>query len=492
MAIDTIRVIPSRLLEEFDAISLFHIDNSVRYAIDEDGFVKYCDEKGKEYFSKLLYVWMRVGRFGISRSALRKMLGMGRDRFDGFIEQAVLEGALHVTMSKGDKQIPINQRRVSPGAFPGIIKYESANTDSLSAYKMCRYYYANCYEAFQGSAKQLDGVVRFVVKMLPYANHKYGILCENPFETEFEKIVPLNKTRMAQIAEVSRHTLYKLLEGFLMRSHDYVVGDVFFGRTVDMESRNKDAYLINPRLFYHSDYDPMIFWYSNPREENILQDFDKLYLRKLADKEVEEVKPIRRDTISRVREEKTVAHGFGQNETHPQLESARKRVRYLMGEHFPSLKKTTDFDALATYIENLVPHMNMRYNILCHDPVDIGLQRISPMNLDEIAKAAKFPGDGSEFWKIISQPIIEGDTAHRLIKKVEMGYGCSGYSINPGVSKTLRYPYKKYGDWDEVVRAWETTDIVKTVPFSQYRFDSFDTVEFPFYKNDTFEKEVLI
>ena len=480
------------MFEEFDAISLSRIDDTVRYAIDEARFVKYCDEKGKKIFARLLYVWMRVGRYGISRSVLRKMLRMEREDFDSFVEQAFKEKVLHVTMSKDGKQIPVNQRRVSPGTFPGIIKYESAKTESLSAYKMCPNYYANCYETFFGDMRQLDGVVMFVVKMLPYANHKYGILCENPLETDFKKIVPLNKTRMAQIAGVSRHMLYKLLEGFLMQSHDYVVGDVFFGRTVDMESRNKDAYLINPRLFYHSDYDPMIFWYSNPREENILQDFDKIYLRELADKEVEEAKPIRRDTISRVREEKTVAHGFGLNETHPQLESARKRVRYLMGEHFPLLKKTRDFDVLATYIENLVPHMNMRYNILCHNPVDIGPQRISPMNLDEIAKAAQFSGGGSEFWKIISQLIIEGDVAYRLIKKVEVGYGCCGYSINPGIAKTLRYPYKKYGDWDEVVRAWETTDIIKAVPFSQYRFDSFDTVEFPFYKNDTFEKEVLI
>lgn len=450
------KVWPKRMALHYGVMAEDLLDTTNRYVIKLDAFCQFCEEQPPELFAKFLYVWLILKRYGMLRQELRKHLSMGRDKFNAFLTFGKQLGLLRENTDSGRKEIKDNQVRVVRGSFPGLGKLEKEGDRPSKSYKFNFTYFIRFYETWNGDKKMLRAFST-AVKALPWMNHHYGFMCENPEETTLGYIRPINMLDSARLVGVARSTFYEDVNTMEVKDVEEAEKKLALGGVIKLPS-GKSAFMVNGKLFYHDDYDPMLFMYTHGDwdEEFTIEDWDEAF--RMA------------DIAKRDRRAAEMASLTGTYITTAlQAETATTSLGNFIKKYFPFLEENTVEKRKLDCVERLLPYMNIRYNVLCHDARDIGLKRLVPLTVEEVRDAARYKGSTDEFIEVMSHIASADGEQIPLLKKVKLVYGGEGYSINPFIARTTRCAYKSG------VNDWRTSDTVVDVEPTRPPLDKFDT-----------------
>lgn len=107
--------------------------------------------------------------------------------------------------------------------------------------------FEEAYKNAKGKDKVLIG---HALKLLPYCNLRYNVLCKDKEETKYNCIIPLSTNDIAEILDISNKNVSRLDNSLLKIK---INGDFLF------EIRNQGGikrYFVNPNVFYGGDADP--------------------------------------------------------------------------------------------------------------------------------------------------------------------------------------------------------------------------------------------
>lgn len=450
------KIWPKRMSQHYGAMSEELLDTTNRYVIKVDAFCEFCKEQPPELFAKFLYTWLILKRYGMLRQELRKHLSMDIEEFNSFLASGKQLGLLRENADNEEKEIKDNQVRVVRGSFPGLGKFEQEGDRSAKAYKFNFMYFIRFFETW-GENKKMLRAFTTAVKALPWMNHRYGFMCENPEEFTLGYIRPVSIIDAARLVGVARSTFYEDLSGMEMKDVEEAERKLALGGVVRLPS-GKSAFMVNGKLFYHDDYDPMLFMYTHGDwdEEFTIEDWDEAF--RMA------------DIAERDKKASEMASFTGTYITTTlQAETAKTLLGSFIQKYFPFLEENTVEKRKLDCVERLLPYMNIRYNVLCHDARDIGLKRLVPLTAEEIRDVARYKGSVDEFIESMSHITSADGEQIPVLKKMKLAYGGEGYSINPFIARTTRCAYNNGAN------DWRTCDTVIDVEPTRPPLDKFDT-----------------
>lgn len=110
-----------------------------------------------------------------------------------------------------------------------------------SKYNFTRLYSENFQYIYENSMAREHKKIACLLCLIPYINMKYNILCTNIFETEIEKIQPLNQKDIGYILGYSKQgtiDILKYLENLKLKNQEPVI------------SKIENLYLVNKSVIY--------------------------------------------------------------------------------------------------------------------------------------------------------------------------------------------------------------------------------------------------
>lgn len=450
------KALPKRLLAYYGTASPELIDTTNRYVINAEHLSEFCSQQPHAAFARYLYTWLIIKKYGMPRAELRKQLGMDADAFEAFVSEGKALGVFRERTSYGGKELKANKVRVMRGVFPGIGGLENEGDYPAKAYKFNFMYFIRFYETW-GENKKMLRAFTTAVKALPWMNHRYGFMCENPEEFTLGYIRPVSIVDAARLVGVARSTFYEDVSSMEVKDVEEAEKKLALGGVVKLPN-GKSVFMVNGKLFYHDDYDPMLFMYTHGDwdEEFTIEDWDEAF--RMA------------DIAKRDRRAAEIASFTGTYITTAlQAETAKTFLGNFIKKYFPFLEENTVEKRKLDCVERLLPYMNIRYNVLCYDARDIGLKRLVPLTLEEVRDAARYKGSTDEFIEAMSHIASADGEQIPILKKVKLACGGEGYSINPFVARTTRCAYKSG------VNDWRTSDTVVDVEPIRPPLDKFDT-----------------
>ena len=249
-------------------------DPTLRIVVNPEIISGLMDNLGIVDTITAMYVWITARKYGLHRATLRKKLGLDKDEFNSFLEKFINRGILRErTADSEGNPIPAFKRRISRGYFPGFIKTEAEGDLSEREYKLDIEYFVRCFEAWKDNKTMLT-YFGYAFKLFPWLNQKYGFICENPRQEWMSYIVPMKRKRFAEIVGVSPRTISRFLDA-CPKQWESSPAPVCLGGDGKLKN-GKKVFMLNPRLFYHKDTDPMIFFWKwgEDAEDLTIVDFD--------------------------------------------------------------------------------------------------------------------------------------------------------------------------------------------------------------------------
>lgn len=295
-----------RRISHFGTTNELFFDPTKRYSINNiNEFYNIAKSMDPANFARALYSCIICGTYGLSRPALRKKLRMEREEFNALLNDLIKRFILseyHID-TKGEKKAT----RLRTRCFPGGYTFEREITEddlhpkeeeederdfrereqqrmkrlfSRLEYKLDMYYFKDCFETWIDD-KSMLATLGLACRLLPWLNQKYGFLCENPEEEWLDYIVPMKKKTIAEKLALPQRTADRYLAKMAtvirrpIAQLNNLERDIVIAGDGKLKS-GKKVFMLNPRLFYHKDTDPMIFFWkwSEDAEDLTIVDFD--------------------------------------------------------------------------------------------------------------------------------------------------------------------------------------------------------------------------
>ena len=296
----------SRRISHFGTTNELYFDPTTRYSINNiEEFYGVAMAMDPADFARAVYAHIVCGTFGMSRAALRKKLCMEREEFDKLVDELIKRFILSEYSNQTDNtKITSKGTRLRAKRFPGGYTFESEFREEDEAaieeeedeakkekkrkalfsrieYKIDILYFKDCFETWANN-KSMLAALGLACRLLPWLNQKYGFLCENPKEEWLQYIVPMKKKYFAEKLGVSLRTADRYIEKMRVlvrrpiKQLDNRERDIVFAGDGKLKG-GKKVFMLNPRLFYHKDTDPMIFfWKWGPDADDLtIVNFDK-------------------------------------------------------------------------------------------------------------------------------------------------------------------------------------------------------------------------
>lgn len=277
----------SRAIAHFGTTNECYRDLTARLSIGNvDAFAEFAKKEDPATFAKMIYAYIICGKFGTTRAVLRKRLKMDKEEFHTFLSDCCNKFVLYEKLKdKDDNPIPPQKVRIFPKTFPGFLTFEPHREGgepqaSRYGYKIDTFYYKDCYETWAEDDRML-ATLGLACRLLPWLNQKYGFLCENPEEEWLDYIVPMKKKTIAEKLALPQRTADRYLAKMTtvvrrpIAQLNNLERDIVIAGDGKLKN-GKKVFMLNPRLFYHKDTDPMIFFWKwgEDAEDLTIVDFD--------------------------------------------------------------------------------------------------------------------------------------------------------------------------------------------------------------------------
>ena len=210
-----------------------------------DGLCEYYPDIKPQNITRLMYIVTYLSYEGylindnhtyMNKKSLYKKLNISRQEADRFYKD-MIDNNIFV---KHDNKIYVNDNCFSKGNIYKSSKYRRNITKIYVDY--IRNIYTNCPVS---SHKHLG----YIFKIMPYVHIQYNILCKNPHEKKYSKILPLSLEDFCRIIHYSKAKKNRVLQELASRFN--INGQPLLNY---VEATNKTKCIfIHPNVFYAGD-----------------------------------------------------------------------------------------------------------------------------------------------------------------------------------------------------------------------------------------------
>lgn len=173
----------------------------------------------------------------ITRKSLQELMGLRTNTFLRFIQDITDVGYI----VKGDKgRYYLNSNFFKKGSLD----------KSESEVRHIRVYSEPLKALYKSIPQSKYGAAGYIIKLIPYINKQWNIICSNPFESERDKIDPLTMTDICGILGYNKTCVSKLKKELYSLTFTYCgipQSACLYTRDPDT---NKKIFVINPVLMY--------------------------------------------------------------------------------------------------------------------------------------------------------------------------------------------------------------------------------------------------
>lgn len=140
--------------------------------------------------------------------------------------------------------IMINESLIKKGDMENFKKLKKEDFDNTYT----RLFSENIQDMYLNTDAKARKQLANLFRILPYINYKYNVFCENPTETDIDKIIPMTWTDLARLCgyEEKKHIAKFKKDLFKLKIYNYnVIG----------EFKTDSGYeiLVNPKIYYSGD-----------------------------------------------------------------------------------------------------------------------------------------------------------------------------------------------------------------------------------------------
>lgn len=174
---------------------------------------------------------------------LRDVMGLARKQFVEFKTKCFENGLLEKIEIDGNEAIRVNEHIVVRGKAPSYYKRNSTRISIP--------YIRDIYS--RATNRQHKGLGN-MIKLLPYVNYEYAILCHNPNQKYKECLKPLTLQDICVILQYDKTNASKLLRELrrMQLEEDYVMCTVIIG--------GMEVFYFNPKVFFKGTSEESLNW----------------------------------------------------------------------------------------------------------------------------------------------------------------------------------------------------------------------------------------
>lgn len=195
----------------------------------------------KEDITKIIYIasfmnydckLMLTERTPMTKTILKKKIGISNDRFDKFYKKLIVNKVL----AEKNGYIYFNDKI----AFRGKPSDRSDN--------FTRIYRDNIQKIYENIDIREHKKLSILFLMIPYLNLKYNIICKNPYETNEDLVEPLTLGEMAELFGITERSFITSIK--YLKSVRDINGNPLIAEISICPEISKNVFIINPRFIY--------------------------------------------------------------------------------------------------------------------------------------------------------------------------------------------------------------------------------------------------
>ncbi len=195
----------------------------------------------KEDITKIIYIasfmnydckLMLTERTPMTKTILKKKIGISNDRFDKFYKKLIVNKVL----AEKNGYIYFNDKI----AFRGKPSDRSDN--------FTRIYRDNIQKIYENIDIREHKKLSILFLMIPYLNLKYNIICKNPYETNEDLVEPLTLGEMAELFSIKERSFITSIK--YLKSVKDINGNPLIAEISMCPETSENVFIINPKFIY--------------------------------------------------------------------------------------------------------------------------------------------------------------------------------------------------------------------------------------------------